>query len=750
MPEPTQRDRVALSYAVIAWLLLQIGDVVLDPFDIGEAAMRVLLVVVALGFPVALALAWFFELTPHGVERDTRLPGAPRPRVIGIRRYADIVIIGVLVLAVAFLLARQGGLIEEAPGEQVVAVLPFENMGPEAADAYFGEGLADTVIHKLGQLGELVVLASQSTFQFRGRDLDLVDVGGKLGATVIMLGSVQRAGNALRVNARLVEVPSGRQLWSGSYDRGLQDVFAIQDEIAASVTEALHLVLAPETRERLAAPPTSSLTAYEAYVLGVDRLAKRTGKNLDRAIGYFRQATVTDPAYALAHAGLSEALYIASGRPFLGEETVRGIVAEAGEAARRAMELDSELGEAWLARALAAIMERRLLGRNDLQDSDIVALFEKSIALGPNSAMAHKYFANFYADTIDPLAQRVEDLLLAASRLDPRSGIVKLNLGNLYARKSETEAAEFMFRESALTQEPFFTLGIRTLIDYHCTTTGRLDEAARWARVSAERTPDDSNAHFMHFVALAHLGAWDEARAEHARFAGARRQSDDAGFDSLRWTELSEGILLARAEGDLDRAYGLANSMLSEFLENSSDWPVLQRAGWHGPSMTTLALWEIREGRAADALARFRAGYPGPFEEIDTMAQDLLNPVAMQAALMKHAGEHEQAERLLKDYLAHLQGRNRFWLGQHGGYSEFVVYALLGETGQAVEALERAIDEGYFFFWWMLRDGAFDPDYAAVIADPRFEAVYARIVRRVGELREEFLAQPEPAEGQLR
>jgi TolB-like protein len=723
MPEPTQREvpaglldrlkqrgvvRVALSYAVIAWLLLQIGDVVLDPFDIGEAAMRVLLVVVALGFPVALALAWFFELTPHGVERDTRLPGAPRPRVIGIRRYADIVIIGVLVLAVAFLLAPQGGLIEEAPGEQVVAVLPFENMGPEAADAYFGEGLADTVIHKLGQLGELVVLASQSTFQFRGRDLDLVDVGGKLGATVIMLGSVQRAGNALRVNARLVEVPSGRQLWSGSYDRGLQDVFAIQDEIAASVTEALHLVLAPETRERLAAPPTSSLTAYEAYVLGVDRLAKRTGKNLDRAIGYF------------------------------------------GEAARRAMELDSELGEAWLARALAAIMERRLLGRNDLQDSDIVALFEKSIALGPNSAMAHKYFANFYADTIDPLAQRVEDLLLAASRLDPRSGIVKLNLGNLYARKSETEAAEFMFRESALTQEPFFTLGIRTLIDYHCTTTGRLDEAARWARVSAERTPDDSNAHFMHFVALAHLGAWDEARAEHARFAGARRQSDDAGFDSLRWTELSEGILLARAEGDLDRAYGLANSMLSEFLENSSDWPVLQRAGWHGPSMTTLALWEIREGRAADALARFRAGYPGPFEEIDTMAQDLLNPVAMQAALMKHAGEHEQAERLLKDYLAHLQGRNRFWLGQHGGYSEFVVYALLGETGQAVEALERAIDEGYFFFWWMLRDGAFDPDYAAVIADPRFEAVYARIVRRVGELREEFLAQPEPAEGQLR
>ena len=213
MPEPTQDQassglldrlkrrgvfRAAFSYAVIAWLLLQIGDVVLDPFDFDDAAMRVLLVLVAVGFPVAVTLAWFFELTPSGVELDTETPGAARPVVTGIRRYADIVIIGVLVIAVAVLLARQGGLIEDDPGEQVVAVLPFENLSPEAADLYFGEGLADTVIHKLGRLSELVVLASQSTFQFKGRDLDLGDVGAKLGATVIVLGSVQRAGDALR------------------------------------------------------------------------------------------------------------------------------------------------------------------------------------------------------------------------------------------------------------------------------------------------------------------------------------------------------------------------------------------------------------------------------------------------------------------------------------------------------------------------------------------------------------------------
>jgi TolB-like protein len=373
---------------VIAWLLLQIGDVVLDPFDFGDAAMRVLLVLVAVGFPVALVLAWFFELTPTGIAVDTEAPGAPRPAVTGIRRYADIVIIGALVVAVAFLLARQGGLIEEGPGEHVVAVLPFENMSPEAEDAYFGEGLADTLIHKLGQLGDLVVLASQSTFQFKGRDLDLGSVGAKLGATVIMLGSVQRAGEALRINARLVEVGSGKQLWSGSYDRGVQDVFAIQDEIASSVTEALHLVLAPAAQDRLTTNATTNLTAYDAYVLGISRLARRTPEDRQRAMGYFRQAIAADPNYALPYTGLVEALYLNS-HSGIRTEPVSEQYREAVEASGRAIEIDPELGEAWLARALTATIGRDFIDIRELSDDDIIALYEKAIELSPSNSMAH-------------------------------------------------------------------------------------------------------------------------------------------------------------------------------------------------------------------------------------------------------------------------------------------------------------------------------------------------------------------------
>ncbi|HKX55922.1 MAG TPA: FlgO family outer membrane protein, partial [Xanthomonadales bacterium] len=236
--------RVAFSYALIAWLLLQIGDVVIEPLGAPAWVMRALIVLVIAGFPVALLLAWFFELTPSGIQRDTLPEGAARPRVLGIRHYADVLIIGVLLIAVVFLLAKQEGWVDEDQGPPVIAVLPFTELGA-GNDSYFGAGLSDTLIHKLGQLSQLVVLASSSTFEFHGQGLDLRAVGAKLSASSILEGTVQRAGNQLRINARLVEVKSGQQLWSGSFERPSTDLFAVQDEIAGAVSDALEVVLSP-------------------------------------------------------------------------------------------------------------------------------------------------------------------------------------------------------------------------------------------------------------------------------------------------------------------------------------------------------------------------------------------------------------------------------------------------------------------------------------------------------------------------
>lgn len=739
--------RVAASYALIAWLLLQIGDVVVEPLGMGGTAMRVLMLALLLGFPVALALAWFFEFTPQGLKLDQQPAGAARPSVGGIRRYVDLLIIGVLVAVVAVLLARQGGLIEEQVRTPVLAVLPFTNMSPEAEDAVSGDGLADTLIQKLGQLSELVVLATQSTFEFRGQDLNLKEVGGKLGATAIMTGSVQRSGDTLRVNARLLEVQSGKQLWADTFDRPLQHVFAIQDDIATSVTEALRLALAPESRQRLVSNATSSLTAYDAYVLGVSRLATRTIEDRQQALVYFRQAIDADPNYALAYTGMVEALFLRIHRESgLRTESVAEPRDEAAKAAKRALELDPGLGEAWLSRALVALIDREYkTGAEKLSDADIIALFEKSIELSPNNAIAHKYFANFgaLADS-----DRQLELLTRAARLDPRSGIIKGNIGEQLVQQGQLEQGEQWYREAIRTQEPYFESGFMVLVDLHL-QIGHLDQAARVARAWRIEGPDDPLALSFELDAYVNLGAWDRAGDGMQMLAAAATANKGSGLNVARWAELLDGMVMARWTGDLDTMAELGRQMSAEFWPSDGDLTVLQRNGWQSYGMTTLALADISQGRVAEAVARFDAAYPGPFEDIDTHYNDLLRPVVMRAALHKKAGHAIRAEQLLRDYLRFVREDAEWSPAEPAGWTEFTILAMLGETEAALAALEAVLDSGYIYQWYLLKDGAFDPDYAAVIAEPRFAALYERITARVDTMREAFLANPELPNGYL-
>jgi len=734
---------VAVSYAVIAWLVLQIGDVVLDPFDIGATAMRVLLVVVALGFPVALALAWFFELTPQGVEVDHGSPGAPRPAVTGVRRYADIVIIAVLVIAVAFLLARQAGLVEEETAGPVVAVLPFDNMSSEAKDAYFGEGLADTLIQRLGQLSELVVLASQSSFQYKGRNLELRHVGEELGATVIMLGSVQRAGSALRINARLLEVESGKQLWAGSYDRGIQDLFAIQDEIATAVTDALHLVLAPTAERRLIASATNNLTAYDAYVLGMSRLARRTGENFIQALDFFRQAIEADPDYALAYVGTVEAYYLMSGWP--DQYGWAGTREEAVVAASKAVTLDPELGEAWLARALVAFADRSTRMGEQLPDEQIIALFERAIELSPSNASAYKHFATFCSNFLRLGEERVQQLYLQAARLDPRSGVIKINIGESFLSQDDFAQAEDWFRQAVDLVEPYFAPAYRALVHMHETRTGRLDEAARWAVFWVQAHPEDQRSHRAVVSALMDLGAWDRAVARQQQFSAQAAEFVKAGgvpWNLMRWSELNSGVKLARAM-DNRAAVDLARQWVTEFGETDQNWPVVEGWGYDSWNITTLALNDVENGQASQALQRFVVGYPGEFEDMHGQGLDVLHPPVMTAALYKRTGDPERARELLEAYLAYVRGTPQDQWMSGKGWAPFTILAMLGESEAALDEFEAMVDAGYLHQWWALKDGSFDPDYAAVLATPRFEKLFARITTRVDELRAAYFAQPE-------
>jgi len=737
--------RVAASYAVIAWLLLQIGDVVLDPFDFGDSVMRVLLVIVALGFPVAITLAWFYELTPTGVERDRQKPGEPRPAVLGLRRYADLVVIGVLVIIVAVLLAERGGIIGEAPEQPVVAVLPFDNMSPEAEDAYFGEGVADTLIHKLGQLDNLVVLASQSTFQFKGRDLDLGDVGAKLGATTIMTGSVQRSGNVLRVNARLVDVDSGRQLWGDSFDRQLRDVFAIQDEIAAKALDAMQVVLAPERRKMIAENPTNSLTAYDAYVLGKARLASRTPQDRNAAIGYFRIAAEQDPDYAMAHAGLAEALFLTTD---IGTEprSLQSIGQEAQAAAQTAFQLAPGLGEAWLARALSAQITRASPNNGEVADAEIVAMFEQAIALSPNNAMAYKYYSNFCSELRTLGGCQDTDslsLLMKAARLDPRSGIIKVNIAENLMDEGLDEEAERWLRESLTTQEPFWRLGNVTLSSFQL-ERGKPVVVALRNRAYVKVQPAEYPSYYLWVTALMDLGAWEEA-SEVLETMMDRNSNIPMNFTTrglpMSWNHLETMFdhRLARATGQWEKASALAKEQLAYYRENAVLWPKLPYY-MSEQAVATMARLDVRQGNPDTALKRTEAAFPERSRDAERLAPDILDPLWLRTALLKQLGQSQEANQQLRRHLAFLEGDGVIDDPVRIGWSRFIAQALLGERESALDELERIAGTPYHHRWYDVDTYSFDPDYAALVGDPRFVAIFSRIKARAKTMHEEYLA----------
>ena len=290
--------RVAVSYAVIAWLLLQIADVTFEPLGVPRWVMVSLIVTAILGFPVAVALAWFYEAGDSGVARDTAAEGVPRPVVHGVRRYADLAIIGVLLAAVAVLLVRQSDFGPSGAKGMAIAVLPFANLGTAAEGDVLASGIAESVLHQLASLAELDVISRTSSFAFRGRATDAREIGRQLGARFLLEGSVQSDRRRMRVTTQLIDTETGADIWSMRFDRLPGDIFAVQDEIAMQVTQALELSLDARAKDRLTGQGTQNLQAYLAFLQGRSLLANNRVVDTKEAIGQFERAIKLDPKFA--------------------------------------------------------------------------------------------------------------------------------------------------------------------------------------------------------------------------------------------------------------------------------------------------------------------------------------------------------------------------------------------------------------------------------------------------------------------
>jgi len=303
--------KVAVAYAVVAWLLIQVATQVFPFFEVPNWAVRLVVLLIVIGFPIALVIAWAFELTPEGLKRTEVADAAPAPRSRS-RAWIYVVLIAGALSAGLFFLGRftastKQSLPAEVPSKSI-AVLPFDNLSSDKENAYFASGIQDEIITRLAKIADLKVISRTSTQQYQSKPGNLAEIAKQLGVANILEGSVQKAADQVRVNVQLIQVASDSHLWADTYDRKLVDIFVVESEVAKAIADALQAKLTGGEQQALAVKPTNNSEAYDAYLRGL-ALEVRASSPTDseKVVGFYERAVQLDPAFALAWARLSRA-----------------------------------------------------------------------------------------------------------------------------------------------------------------------------------------------------------------------------------------------------------------------------------------------------------------------------------------------------------------------------------------------------------------------------------------------------------
>jgi TolB-like protein len=302
--------KVAVAYAVVGWLLVQIATQVFPFFEIPNWAVRLVVLLIVIGFPIALVMAWAFELTPEGLRRTEAVDLARRPRTKS-HAWIYIVLIGAAISVSLFFLGRftvrkPAGAVRTSISAKSIAVLPLLNESGDPKDEYFSDGLSEELIAALGHIAELKVIGRSSSFRFKERKEDSKTIGEKLGVATLLDGTVRKQGNRVRIVAELINAADGIALWTQTFDRELKDIFAVQEEIATKVASSLKTTLFGAGQRAAVDPTTKSSEAHNAYLLGHYYLHRRNLEDYRRAIAQFDEAIQLDPNYALAYAERAE------------------------------------------------------------------------------------------------------------------------------------------------------------------------------------------------------------------------------------------------------------------------------------------------------------------------------------------------------------------------------------------------------------------------------------------------------------
>jgi TolB-like protein/cytochrome c-type biogenesis protein CcmH/NrfG len=474
--------KAAVAYAIVGWLLVQIATQVFPFLEIPNWIVRLVIALIALGFPIALVIAWAFELTPEGIKRTEEVDLAAQPRTKS-HAWIYIAVVGAALSICLFFVGRYtAGTAtprqSEAPTKSI-AVLPFENLSEDRGASYFADGIQDQILTKLASIADLKVISRTSTAKYKSKPEDLKIVSQQLGVANVLEGTVQKAGDKVRINVQLIDARADSHLWAKTYDRDMADIFAVQSEVAQEVADSLKAKLSPAEASTVARAPTKDAQAYDLFLKGEfeQRVANSNFRpeTFDQAARWYKEAIVRDPNFALAMAQLA---LCQLRRHWLTNPISQSELMETGRLARQALTLAPDLAEAHVALGLFHYYGFR---EYDLA----LAEFQRALELQPNNSLALSFIA--FVHRRQGKWNRTLDELKRSIELDPRNPYILGGLAetNIFLRRWK-EAEEFARR--GLTIDPHESTCMAMLLLSSLNQTGNAQEPLQ---LLATFPPDD-------------------------------------------------------------------------------------------------------------------------------------------------------------------------------------------------------------------------------------------------------------------
>ncbi len=672
--------RVAIAYAVVGWLVAQIADIALESFSAPEWVMKTLLLLLIIGLPVAITLAWAFELTPEGVRRESEVV-ADKSITRQTGRKLDFIIIGCLAIALLYFVYESR---IESPAnvpasiEKSIAVIPFINIGGRPEDGYLSDGLAETLLHMLAQIEELQVAARTSAFKFKDTNEDIRIIGEQLGVATILEGSIQRSGNKIRITAQLINVDDGFHLWSGNFDRSIDDIFAVQDEIATAVVAALQVTLLGGVQGAGSRDPA----AYDALLRLRDEARSGSTERLVAAIAELETLVDRYPQNADAFAALATA-----------QVTY----------AKQAGLIPEEIG-------LRALQAAR-----------------KAVALGPDLASAQIALAHVYVEQGDFVS--AAPVLVRAMELEPGNADLLVDQASVLAARGEFSQA-MQLLERALKLDPL-NFDTRVAVSDLYVATGKPDKAKSVLQSALELTPN--NQTLLGGIGRMHmyLGDYEEAVENFRQIVELEPRIIDA------WQRL---FYMYMDMGDLGTAekYLLEIELLS--LERAADERALfcfliddkdcQYQATQRMIDTRDAffvrLWHARmlldDQRLAEAIAVVKP-VAEHFDASGATYGNYSSRITL-AALYNLAGDFESRDEALGAVTDDIEfGVRNGWASWEPEYYLASVAAARGDIAGAIPRLDEARERGFRSAYLT----GFDLVWDAYRSDPTYQEAIARI-----------------------